>query len=220
VAWLPQLKAVFQLVVDAVSGMLYPAVSENTPVLVAYVSPVAELDNRLRAVVEKSEMVEAVVETVNTPDKTDRPVPVKSVILSAPKVRLVTVVDARVVVASVEVPVVVRRPAKKVLPVTDSLLPGVVVPIPTFPPSSTVRTSVPPSKRLRMSPVPFCVIVKSVEAEVVEIEPILSFRTIEVEATPPTVLELIASKAAGTVPSILRGVISSSASIVTPRYRV
>ena len=51
--------AVFQSVVDAVSGIVYPAVSEKTPVPLVYVSPVAVEERRPRAVVEKSEIVDA-----------------------------------------------------------------------------------------------------------------------------------------------------------------
>ena len=49
----------FQLVEEAVKGMLYPAVREKTPVPLVYERPVAELERRPRAVVLKSLMVAA-----------------------------------------------------------------------------------------------------------------------------------------------------------------
>ena len=41
--------AVFQSVVEAVSGMVYPAVSEKAPVPEVYVRPVAEEESAARA---------------------------------------------------------------------------------------------------------------------------------------------------------------------------
>ena len=55
---LTRLVVLFQAVVEAVSGILYPAVSEVAPVDELYVRPVAELENRLRMY----EGVRAVVE--------------------------------------------------------------------------------------------------------------------------------------------------------------
>ena len=48
------------MVDEAVRGILYPAVSEKTPVPLVYVRPVAVLEKSPRAVVLKSLMVEAV----------------------------------------------------------------------------------------------------------------------------------------------------------------
>jgi hypothetical protein len=51
--------AVFQSVVEAVSGMVYPAVSEKTPVAELYERPVAVEVRSVRAALEKSLIVEA-----------------------------------------------------------------------------------------------------------------------------------------------------------------
>ena len=70
-------------------------------------------------------------------------------------VPVVVVVASDVVPVTATVPVVVRSPPMKVFPETVNFDDGVVLPIPTLPPSTTVKTSVRPSNKLNILPVPF-----------------------------------------------------------------
>ena len=90
-----------------------------------------------------------------------KPVPPEVPARALMRFNVVMVDEEMVVVARVDVPeiarvpVAVRLPEKKPLPATVSLLLGVVEPMPTLPPSMTLKTSVPPSNNSRISPVPF-----------------------------------------------------------------
>ncbi len=108
----------------------------------------------------------------------------------------------------VRVPVAITLPPNQLSPpCTVSLREGDVVPTPIAPPSTTENTSVVPSKRLRISPAPFCVIERSVSALDVAIEEVAYVRTNSLESRPSSVSE---TNAAGTAPRILRGLISPS----------
>lgn len=98
--------------------------------------------------------------------------------------------------------VAVAFPETKRFPPTESLCVGELLPIPTFPPSRMVKTSVPPSKTFKISPVPDWVIVRRVVRDVEAIVEGSSARTKSEESIPSRVS---ATKAAGTAPSGFRG---------------
>ena len=107
-------------------------------------------------------------------------------------------------------------------PTTESLAYGVVVPMPTLPASMTVNTSLPPSRRFKISPAPDWLMVRRVEAEVAAIVSASSERTNCKESTPSN---LPASNAAGTLPNFLRGesvsmVVDAVPPTNTSRYNV
>ncbi len=72
---------------------------------------------------------------------------------------------------------VIYPPINKLPSAIVSLAEGDDEPMPIFPPSTTENTSVPPSKRFKISPTPFCVIVKRVVADEVAIVVVAFVRT-------------------------------------------
>ena len=188
----------------------------NVPFVIVRFVPLKFVANRFVAVafcVTKNVLVAFVV----VPARTESRVIEDEAFDTNPEVKVPKPVSASVPVA------VTLPPRYESPPTTKRASVGDDEPTPTLPFERTVNTRVLPLKRLRRSPAPFWIMVRSVEAVVVASVVGASERRYCVDDAPP---RFFASNAAGTAPSIFLGDISPSQTgepvppISTPRYSV